>query len=493
MPKGDHSFMEIKKSSGSAPVPASKEAKIQGSSVSVGDPQNGFFDLSFGPNDMELRANISPPGDPADVITEAYVKALFEQLNVVYGVKWDAVREGIKRCNSERIQVEDVLMARGSPAVTEETPYFELDPALASAPKPSEKGGQIDYKDYTPFVIVKKDQVLARMRPRIEGRDGKNVHGDAIPHRIIMPPGYLGGENTRTDEQCIYAGIHGQLVENKRVLSIQTTLVIKTGVSYITGNIIFPGDVIINGPVSDGFKIYAGGSVTIKQTFDVTDAAIKKDLNVTGGIIGRGRARLKVGGALKTRFIDNCRLACRDDVYVIKEVVRSNVYTMGALDMADKGIILGSCIYAMRGVRAKAIGTKSGKVSRIHCGIDFTIMQDKEKNTEQLKRIAAALNQLRYNYDEQPDTEDGRARRSKIKAHITKLEEQQEKVSAYLSNLLSRVNSDENAVIEVSGDIVPGTYLEICQISLCVTEPLRKVRVVLDSFLGKLIPKKIEG
>jgi hypothetical protein len=59
--------------------------------------------------------------------------------------------------------------------------------------------------------------------------------------------------------------------------------------------------------------------------------------------------------------------------------------------------------------------------------------------------------------------------------------------------LLSRVNSDKDAVIEVSGDIVPGTYLEICQVGLCVTEPLRKVRVVLDSFLGKLIPKKIEG
>jgi uncharacterized protein (DUF342 family) len=250
--------------------------------------------------------------------------------------------------------------------------------------------------------------------------------------------------------------------------------------------------VIINGPVSDGFKIYSSGSVTIKQTFDVTDAVIKKDLTVVGGIIGRGRALLKVGGMVKTKFIDNCRLACRNDVYVIKEIVRSNVYTMGAVDMADKGIILGSSIYAMRGVRTKAIGTKSSKVSRIHCGIDFTIVQDKEKNTEQLKRIAAALNQLRYDYDKLPDTEDGRARRSKIKAHIIKLEEQQEKVSAYLSELLSRINSDENAVIEVSGDIVPGTFLEICQVSLYVTEPLRKVRVVLDSFLGKLILKKME-
>jgi uncharacterized protein (DUF342 family) len=484
--------MEIRRSSSSAVISVVKETDNQGSSVSLGDSKNGFFDLSFTPNDMELWANISPPDSPSDVITETYIEVMLEKLNVVYGVNWDAIYEAINMCNLDRIQVNYVLMAHGDPAVNDEEAYYDLNPALASVPKPSEESGQIDYKDYTPFIIVKKDQVLARLRPRINGRDGKNIHGDNIPHRIIVPQGYFGGENTRTDEQCIYAEIHGQLVESKHVLSVQNTLVIKDGVGYTTGNIIFPGDVIINGSVSDGFKIYSGGSVTIKQTFDVTDAVTKKDLAVVGGIIGRGRALLKVGGTVKTRFIDNCRLACRDNVYVIKEIVRSNVYTMGAVNMADKGIILGSSVYAMHGVRARAIGTKSGKVSRIHCGIDFTIMQDKEKNTEQLKRIAVALNQLRYDYDQLPDTEDGKAGRSKIKAHIMKLEEQQEKVSTRLSELLSRINSDENAVIEVSGDIISGTYLEICQVSLCLTETLRKVRIALDSFLGKLVPQKLE-
>jgi uncharacterized protein (DUF342 family) len=484
--------MDIRRSSSSAVIAVVNDTEIQGSSVSLGDPQTGFFDLNFTPSDMELWANIDPPDNPEDVIPESFVEAMLEKLNVIYGVDWDAIYEAINICNLDRRQVNNVLMARGDPAINDEAEYYELNPALASAPKPSEENGQIDYKDYTPFVIVKQDQILARKRPRINGREGKNIHGDTIPYRIIVPQGYFSGENTRTDEQYIYSEIYGQLVESKHVLSVQNTLVIKTGVSYTTGNISFPGDVIINGPVSDGFKIYSGGSVTIKQTFDVTDAVTKKDLTVTGGIIGRGRALLKVGGTVKTRFIDNCRLACRNNVYVVKEIVRSNVYTMGAVDMADKGIILGSSIYAMHGLRAKAIGTKSGKVSRIHCGIDFTIVQDKEKNTERLKQIAAVLNQLRYDYDKADDTEDGKAERSMIKARITKLEEQQEKVSAHLSKLLGRINSDENAVIEVSGDIVPGTLLEICQVNLYVTETLRKVRVVLDSFLGKLIPKKIE-
>jgi uncharacterized protein (DUF342 family) len=469
------------------------EAKIQGSAVSLGDSASGFFKMNFSADDMELRADISPPSNPEDAISGDYVKSLLEYLNVVYGVDWDAILAAINACNNDRKPVNNVLMARGKPAVNEVAEYFELNPALAFAPAPVNESARIDYKSYTPFIIVKKDQILARRRPRIKGREGINVHGDTIPCRAVEPPGYLGGANTRTDGQYIYADIHGQLVENKRVLNVQDTLVIKSGVGYATGNIVFPGDVVINGPVSDGFRIYSGGSVNIKQTFDVSDAVVKKDLTVNGGIIGRGRALLKVGGTIKTRFIDNCRLACRNDVQVVKEIVRSHIYTMGAVDMADKGIILGSTIYAMRGVRVRGIGKKSGKKSRIHCGIDFTITQDKERYTEKLKRIAAVLNQLRYDYDNAPDNQAGNAKREKLKAGIAKLEEEQSKVSVRLSELMDRENSDKTAAIEIYGEIVPDTFLEICQVSLTVTEPLFKVRIVLDNVLGKLIPKKIEG
>jgi uncharacterized protein (DUF342 family) len=469
-----------------------KEAEIQGSSVSLGDPRNGFFDLNFVANDLELWANIIPPDNPNDLISENFISAMLDKLNVIYGVNWDAIYGAINVCNLDRKVVSAILIAKGDPPVNDEAEYFEINPTLAAVPKPVEENGQIDYKDYTPFVIVKQNQILARRRPRINGREGRNVHDDAIPYRILVPQGYYGGENTRTDAQYIYAEIHGQLVESKHVLSVQNTLVIKGGVSYTTGNIIFPGDVIINGTVSDGFKIYSGGSITIKQTFDVTDAVTKRDLTVVGGIIGRGRALLKVGGTVITRFINNCRLACRNNVFVTKEIIRSNVYTMGAVDMADKGIILGSSIYTMHGVRARAIGTKSGKGSRVHCGIDFTIVQDKEKNTVQLKLVVSRLNQFRYAYDNQPNTEAGKAERKNLKAAIAKLEEQQGKISAHLAELLTRINSDETAVIEVSGDIVPGTFLEICQVGLQVTETLHKVRVVLDPFLGKLIPQNFE-
>jgi uncharacterized protein (DUF342 family) len=484
--------MKVKKALRSSNISTANKAETSGSAVLQGDPENGFFNLTFGDNDMTLRADISPPSNPENVISKTHVKTLLEQHNVVYGVDWDAIHAAVDACNLGRKPVNNVLIARGKPAVNRVAEYFEINPALASAPKPAGNGTRVDYKSYSPFVIVKKDQILARRRPQIEGRDGRNVHGDIVPCRDVDPLGYFSGENTRTDDRYIYADIHGQLVENKHVLNVQDTLVIKGAIGYATGNIVFPGDVFINGPVSDGFRIYSGGSVTIKQTFDVTDAIIRKDLAVTGGIIGRGRALLKVGGTIKTRFIDNCRLASRNDVQVVKEIVSSSIYTMGKVDMADKGVILGSSIYALHGVRAKRIGTKSGKRSRIYCGVDFTVTQDKDRYTEKLKRIAATLNRLRYDYDNAPDNEDGKAKREKLKAGITLLEKEQSEVSARLSALMDQANSDENAVIEIYGEIVPYTFLEICHVSLAVTEPLSRVRIVLDRPQEKLVPQKLD-
>ncbi|MDR3336644.1 MAG: FapA family protein [Treponema sp.] len=484
--------MEIVKRSGSSVLGVVDESAIQGSALNLGDPKNGFFNLSFNANDLELWGDISPPAAASDLITDLYISNMLDRLNVIYGVKWDAIMEAINTVNLERKTVKYIPMAKGDPPVNSEAEYYELNPKLATSPTPATEDGQIDYKDYTPFVIVKEGQILARKRPRIPGREGRNVHGNEIPYRISVIKGYAGGENTRTDENYIYAEIHGQLVESKKVLSVQNTLVIRGGVDYHTGNIKFPGDVIIDGQVSDGFKIYSGGSVTIKQTFDVTESVIKKDLTVGGGIIGRGRAIVKVGGVVKTRFINNCRLAGRDNVYVTKEILRSNVYAMGAVDLGEKGIILGSSVYTIHGVRAKNIGTKFGKLSRIHCGSDFTIKQDKEKSTQRLKLIVSRLNDYRYAYDNMEDTQDGQVQRGKLKELMTRLEKEQSKASLHISELLDRINADENAVIQISGDISPGTFLEICQVSLEVTEPLHKVRIMLDNFLKKLVVQKLD-
>jgi uncharacterized protein (DUF342 family) len=328
---------------------------------------------------------------------------------------------------------------------------------------------------------------LASLHPKKKGRNGKNVHGVTIPYGILRPEGVTGGKNTRKDDKFILSEINGQLIQTKGTLEVQDSLVIKGPVGYATGNIIFPGDVVIDGPVSDGFKIYSGGSVTIKQTFDVTDVITKTDLTVSGGIIGRGRALVKVGGELKTKFIENCRVACRKTITVDTEIINSSIFTLENLEMGDRGKIRGGDIYAIHGIKAGYIGKKGAQPTQLHCGIDFTAQQEREKYNNKLRILTAKLARLQELLAQEGNAE----KQAKMEELRRRLEAEQKEMTLHITEFLEKIDNDENAAVEVSGEIVQGTLIEICQLALFVSEPLQRVRIRLDKFQGKLVQESI--
>jgi hypothetical protein len=45
--------------------------------------------------------------------------------------------------------------------------------------------------------------------------------------------------------------------------------------------------------------------------------------------------------------------------------------------------------------------------------------------------------------------------------------------------------------VEVRGEIAPGTLIEICQVALFVTKPLKKVKINLDRNNNKLVAQSL--
>ncbi|GHU69227.1 polymerase [Spirochaetia bacterium] len=456
--------------------------------IITGNRNDGNMIVFIYDEDMEARAEFIPPKDGGAPLNPELVDLILKKLDILHGIQWGIIQETMIGCNKSGKPVRDVIIARGDKPQDEVTEYYEMNPHLIQQPPPPGTERQIDYRAWSPFIIVKRNQTLARFHPKKNGIEGKNIHGQVIPFEVRSPAGVTGGKNTRIEGNFIVADIDGQFIENKNVLTVENSLTIKGPVGYATGNIIFPGDVTINGPVADGFKIYSGGSVTMKQTFDMTDAIIKGDLSVTGGIIGRGQAMVKAGGGIRAKFIENCRAAARKAVIVEKEIINSSIFTLETIEMGDRGIILGGDMYAVRGIRAGGIGRKEGRSTRIHCGIDFTVDQEKEKHTGRLRIIGAKLKKLR---DLMETVQEGTEDRIKMDELLQKLEEEQQKTSEKISELLGRLIACEDAAVEVTGDIVPGTLIEICQAALFVSAPLKHVRVRLDRELRTIITEKL--
>jgi len=454
--------------------------------ITYGSLNDGNISFLFSDNDLEVHADFLPPLTNGTPLNIKIITEILENVNLVYGVKWDAIELALEECNASRRQVRDVLIAVGEKSEVEIAEYYELNHIFHKKPeRKTDHKDRIDYRDISPFTIVKKGQVLATLKPRRPGKEGMTVRGIPVPFGSISPEGVTSGTNTSVEGNSIIAAIHGQLIiENKTVLNVQDTLVIKGAVDYSTGNIIFPGDVFINGPVSDGFKIFAGGSLTIKQTLDLTRVVTKGDILVSGGIVGKGAALIKSGGSIRTKFIEKCRVAARNSVLVDFEILHSDVFALNTVEMGDKGKIVGGNIYAVHGLRTGTVGSKGSPQTHIHCGVDFAAQQEKENCNSQLHTIAAKLRKLREMLNESTHDDITIA---KINVLVKKLEAERKTITDRLTKVMGNINIDDNTFVEVSGEITAGTLIEICQVALFVEEPLKRVRIRLDKDKNKLI------
>lgn len=445
---------------------------------------------------LEARGDFSPPiGDGRPLDPDGVATAL-AQANVVAGVDWDAVGEALLDANLNRRLVRGILVARGQAPVEEVQEYFELDPAFRHWPAlPDGDVPRIDFREISPFIVVRRDQVLAEFRPKIPGSVGADVRGAAVPFTVRRPESCRPGRNTHQSPEAIIADCDGRLVEKGGELTVEETLSVKGSVGYGTGHIVFPGDVVIDGPVADGFKVYAGGSIAAKQTMDATEVIAKKDLIVAGGLIGRGRAMVRVGGTLRVRFIQQCRVACRGPIVAGLAVVNSQIYTLQSLDLGDKGHLVGGEVFAVHGVRAAAIGGAASPAAKIHCGVDFTVQQDLDRANERLRLIALKLGRLRQLIAEAetpasaapPDDRERTAQLEAWSRTQAKLAAEQATAASSIGELLGKLDVDETAQVEVHGDIAPGTLIEICHVAFFVDKPLRKVRFRLEKEKGRLI------
>jgi uncharacterized protein (DUF342 family) len=446
---------------------------------------DGHIIVTFLGNDMEVRADFIPPYGEGTPITSDYIRTLLVRLNIIYGIKREEIEKTALAVNLSKCPQTDVLIAQGIPPVPACPAHFVKNKHLDMVRPTIEDDKQTDYRKFSPFVIVKKEQILAVVVPAVEGRPGKDVHGEEIPFEPLDPPKLEAGENTYADDKYLYASIAGQLLDHGGVLSVTNKLIIQGDVNYNTGDIHFPGDVEINGSVADGFKVHVGGNLRVKQTFNATDVVAKGNIEVLGGIIGRGQATLKAGGDIKAKFVENCKVAARGNITINAEILNASIYTMETLNVGDRGFIIGVEVYAVHGMRCAKIGKTAGRACKIHVGIDFTLQREIDKKVDQLRLYHTKLEKIKM-FISAADDITGERYQKMIELR-NKLDVEINRLSAIIDDLQTKVVVDEKAAVTVTGEISQGTLIEICQVALFVDEPLRRVTLKLDKTLGRIV------
>jgi uncharacterized protein len=448
--------------------------------------RDAVLEIFVSEDGMSVYGTFLPPLGEGRPFTPEYVDAVLENGGILAGTLPDAISEAIFTCNTERRAQERVRIAEGREPQAARPAYWDVTVATVhGGPENEPDALRVDYKNETHYQVVYSGDKLAVLVPPSEGTAGVDVYGKEIPFPVEAVPRREPGANTKVEDDVAYAAVGGQLVVTDSDFRVEDHLLVSGDIGYGTGSIEFPGDVTVKGEIKEGFHIWAGGDITADRTVDVSEIYCKGSFSGAGGIIGRGKALLRAGGAVSVRFVGNCHVESKDSVKVTHYAYHARTGCLGTFSMEKGGRVIGGVITAARGITCATLGNAAGIPTLIRSGIDFIVERKLRINRERHQDITLRLQRLTERVGDDPSD-----RQLDI---LHKLEEERNKHALALGELTERLDVCEDAAIVVTGTVYPGVRIQICRAEYTVREVMKSVVFRLDKATGHVISSRLEG
>lgn len=326
--------------------------------------------------DKHFQLTFSPDRVKAFIKIKKMEKRIQDLTFIKYFLNWHNVSYGV---------TEDMTIKTWISSASENTPPFQvaqgLDPVFSEdavikyhfpidfrhAGKVNEDGS-INFRERGEIPFAPKNTFLAAKIHPEQGKPGIDVMGNEILVKDPVDRTFEAGPGTKLSEDGnkIYAQIEGQPhVDAMGTITVCPELIIKGDLGFETGDILFEGNVIVDGTVKQGFKV-KGASLTARE-IEGAEIDLTGDLNVSLGIVDAELINVK--GSVQAKFIHNSKINAFGDLIVQREIMDSCIRLSGSC-INTSGVIIASEISANMGVDAGNIGTDTSGPSRLTVGVD---------------------------------------------------------------------------------------------------------------------------
>ncbi|HHY43002.1 MAG TPA: DUF342 domain-containing protein [Thermoanaerobacterales bacterium] len=185
---------------------------------------------------------------------------------ITYGIDWGKCSEAITSCKKGKI-----VIARGEPAKPGKEGHVEL--LFASKPKipiKAEEDETVDFRQRYVYNSVEAGEILAIKHPPEIGTSGISVTGEIIipptPRDVVLAAG--DGAILTKDGKRVVATRPGRPTVARRhnmvKVSVVNELVHNGDVDLSSGNIVYKGDILISGNVTENMSVESNQNIMIK-------------------------------------------------------------------------------------------------------------------------------------------------------------------------------------------------------------------------------------
>ena len=238
------------------------------------------------------------------------------------------------------------------------------------------EGGRVDHKNLELFLAVLENEVIAEKIPATKAENGSTVIGTELRGKDGKDKRIKLGKNVKNEENLFIAKIAGQLVANNDKIDVLPILELKNDIDFSTGNISFPGSVVVRGNVQAGFEVKAQGSVLVHG--NIYGGIVEgKSVEVKHGIQGATNSYVKAEEIVSAKFIENAVVYAGENIIVSDAILHSKISAgRKVLTVGSKGIISGGYVSAGDEINAKTIGTPMAPPTTIEVGVSPMLKEE---------------------------------------------------------------------------------------------------------------------
>ena len=452
--------------------------------------------LDIGPDRMQVRATGAGAFGSLDELIDG-VRELMEEKDL----QWPAEDTELRERLSHVLETEEtwkVVVLEGTPtvpAVDESVEWtrdflgedYQVDPVT----------GRIDYRERAASRNVVAGETLGRVVGGEPGTPGIDIFGKEVAPRVPKKTPVRTGKNVRLDEatRSFEAEADGRFRLSSNVVHVDQVMEVAGNVGLESGNVEFPGAVIVGGDVEDVAYIKAGGAVTVGNVVGAAEIHSGGAVVVSRGIAGKGKGVVAAEGEVQTGYINNAVVRSDSSVTVISEIVQSDVRVLGPVTVKE-GRIVGGQVIALQEVTAAQLGSDASVPTLIAAGEDHTFPDFVAENEGEMAGLRRQCQLIREKID--PLQSRMKQLSHKQREACTELMFSVQEREAQLAAIEKEIDNhrrvaEEHAVkrIQVIRKIFPRVTLRIAGVSLEIHEPVTgPVTAVLDESEGVIALKK---
>ncbi|MDX1958950.1 MAG: FapA family protein [Leptospiraceae bacterium] len=376
-----------------------KEAKAEPVALVAwtgGDAVDSRVEIDVTPDKMNVYINVHPPKFGGRILSKGDIIQILIDNKITYGLQENAIAELVEHTK----YYVKTLVAKGKEPINSTNGYIKLLFDPSSTPKLAENQfGKVNYKDLRIIQSVETGSVIAeKVAPQL-GQDGMDVYSNLIPFAKGTEGNWKVGANCELDEnqQKLVAMIAGRPVQEKDGTIRVDEVIHLENVDYSTGNVEFPGMIIVDGNVADDFTLKTKGSLFIKKSVGRVFLYAEKDIVLSGGIMGRSGGFVEAQGNIYAKFVEQGKLKAGGNIIITEASLHSDISAKeGITVLGGRGELIGGEAVAGTHITVSKLGAVVETRTNLTVGLPPEVLDELDRMKEELKNREETLKKVRF-------------------------------------------------------------------------------------------------